>query len=144
MTTREEHETTVTFCAADDLVRIYSSYPPHVRQMREDDAYHEVRGGARWAEFEIPQELFNPMRGRRRPRALSDEQRVAAADRMRELRAIRAKSPDNYQGRRDELAAGGSEYQTATNSRRVAPRTAMPPPGDAIRDPNAVNGGASI
>lgn len=91
MTSLLEQETTVTYSRADGLVHIYSSIPSHVRRMRKDSAYTEVRSwGDDCGEFTIDHKLYDPMRGRRRPRAMTDEQKKASAERLRVAREKRA------------------------------------------------------
>lgn len=110
MTTRVEMETVAAFSVADNIVRIYSSYAPHIRKMREDPAYVEIRGGKDFAEFEITTEHFDLIRARRHPRHLNADQRAALAARMVEVRASRRISVGNNQDPCTEVASDGSTH----------------------------------
>ncbi len=76
-----EYETTVTYGWREPVVYVYSNIPSHVRRMRADDAFTEMRtfpatkGIPEGAQFTIPRSLFDPMRGRRRPRGPKAEVR---------------------------------------------------------------------
>ena len=87
MATREEQETTITFNAADRVVRVWTAYPPHVRKLRADDRAREVAGSPKgqtedvWGQFEIAASDFSVISFKRR---VSDEQRAVMAERARE------------------------------------------------------------
>jgi hypothetical protein len=71
-----ERETTVTYSPGERVVRIYTNVAKHVRAFRKDPAYTETRtwpadssnGLPEAATFEIRRDLYDPARGRRRPR----------------------------------------------------------------------------
>ena len=87
MATREEQETTITFNAADKTVRIWSSYPPHVRKLRGENRAREVDGSPTsqtediWGSFVVDASDYSVVSFKRR---VSDEQREAMAARARE------------------------------------------------------------
>ena len=71
-----ERETTISYSPGDPVVRIWTNVAKHVRAFRKDPAYTERRA---WAadpskeqleavSFEIRRDLYDPVRGRRRPR----------------------------------------------------------------------------
>lgn len=72
--TVSEYETTVAYGWREPVVRVYTNIPSHLRRMRADDAFTEVvthpagKNIPEAATFTIPRALFDPMRGRRRPR----------------------------------------------------------------------------
>lgn len=88
MATRDEQETTVTYNRGDNTVRVWTSYPPHVRKFRKDDRAKEVAGTPvdqtedMWAEFEISGDDFNVTGGFKR--RMTEEQRQAMSERARE------------------------------------------------------------
>lgn len=69
MPTKDEQETTVTQLR-DDVTRIYTANPVHLRKLRKDDRAVEIRGGDDWGQFEIAASDFSPITGfktRRKP-----------------------------------------------------------------------------
>ena len=86
---RSEQETTVTMVADEDIVRVWSCYPPHIRRMRGDDRFTERPTGF-GAEFVIQRANFDPIGGVKR--RVSDEQRAAMSRRMKDQQAGRAGS----------------------------------------------------
>lgn len=85
MATLDEQETTVTYTRADNVVRIYTAVPRHIRALRGNDRATETRSGDDWAEFTVPATEFDPVKGFKRRVTMSDEQRQAASDRMKAL-----------------------------------------------------------
>jgi hypothetical protein len=84
MSTLIEQETTVAAGRADDVVYVYSTVPKHLRKLRSDKRVTELEGDADWGRFEIPADQFDPLRGfKRASRQLTDEQRLAVAERFR-------------------------------------------------------------
>jgi len=90
MASREEQETTVTFNRADNTVRIWTAYPPHVRKLRKNDRATELEGSPAgqtediWGSFKISASDFDPLTGFKR--RMSPEQRQANADRLSQYR----------------------------------------------------------
>ena len=84
---RAEMETTVTFGVEEEVVRIYTCVPKHLRRLRNYEHATETRGGKDWGQFEIPVEFFDPLTGFKHKRKLSAAQREAASERMRAVRA---------------------------------------------------------
>lgn len=78
---RMEQETTVAFVADEDVVRIWSLYPPHIRRMRADGRFTELPSQS-GAVFTIGRAHFDPIGGVKR--RLSDETRAAMAERMKQ------------------------------------------------------------
>lgn len=90
MATLDEQETTVTYVRSDDVVRVYTANPAHLRRLRKDDRATEIDGGGDWGNFTIPTAMYDPMRGfksRRKP--LTPEQREQAAQRLTAARNSR-------------------------------------------------------
>lgn len=90
--TRDELETTITYTSADASVHIFTCRAPDYRKLAKDPRFYCVRqgnyeDGTTWGEFTIPIEQWNPIRGAKRASNLSDEQRQAAADRLRAARS---------------------------------------------------------
>lgn len=86
-----EQETAIAYSAADDTVQIWTCIPADVRALRKDDRFTETKSGTYndgtdWAQFEIPRKRWSTPRGARTTRAMTDEQRAAAADRLRNAR----------------------------------------------------------
>ena len=88
-----ERETTINWSPGEAVVRIYTNVAHHIRAFRADDAYKETHtypaeeGIFEAAQFEIDRDLFNPVRARKRPRVMSDEQRAVLAERMKKVSA---------------------------------------------------------
>jgi hypothetical protein len=90
MTARAEQETTVSAGRDDDMVHIYTSNVVHLRRLRKDARFTEVRGDEEQGFFMIPADLFDPIRGLRRKRApMTDEQRAEASARLAAAREAR-------------------------------------------------------
>lgn len=89
----DERETTVTVTDSSDVVRIWSAQRRYITRMRKNPAFTEVAAGhygtTEWAEFTIPTDSWNPASGAKRRVSMTDEQRQAAADRLRAARAGR-------------------------------------------------------
>lgn len=78
-----EQETTVTQLRNQET-HIYTSNPVHLRRLRKDDRAREVAGGEDWGEFRVEPGKFDPTKGfKRAGKPMSDEQRAAAAERLR-------------------------------------------------------------
>ena len=86
----EERETTITTSDADELVRVWTAQRKHITRLRKDSAFTQVRTGfhgtTEWAEFTIPADRWSPAGVRRKRPPLTEEQRQAAADRLRKAR----------------------------------------------------------
>ena len=91
MTARDEQETTITFMRDDEQVSVYTSNVPHLRRLRnlasDRDYVTEIRGGDDWGEFMVDAANFKLFSAIRNKRTMTDEQREAAAERMRALHA---------------------------------------------------------
>lgn len=82
-----EQETSITYSAADEHVHIWTCIAADVRTLRKDERFTEVTSGTyndgvQWAEFTIPRKRWSTPRGARTTRVLSDEQKVASAERL--------------------------------------------------------------
>lgn len=88
--TAEERETTVTASDADDTVRIWTAQRSVITRLRNHPAFTETgtgrHGTSQWAQFEIPADRWSPA-GVRRTLTLTDEQRAARGERLRQGRA---------------------------------------------------------
>ena len=87
-----ERETVVNTTDDDELVRIWTAQRRHITRLRKNPAFTEVASGhhesTEWAEFTIPARSWNPASGaKRRSRQMSDEQRIAASERLAAARA---------------------------------------------------------
>ena len=85
--TAAERETTVTVSDDSDAVTIWTAQRKHITRLRKNPAFTEVRAGyhgsTEWAEFTIPADQWSPASGAKRRSNLSDEQKRAAAERLR-------------------------------------------------------------
>jgi len=88
-----EQETTITIGRDEEVVRVYSSHLPHLRRLRKlanDDSkqgfVREVAGGDDWGQFEVNAASFHMFSAIRRKRVMSEEQRLAAAERLAAVR----------------------------------------------------------
>ena len=93
MTARAEQETTVSAGRDETLVYIWSNNPVHVRRLQKDGRVTQIDGDDMGGHFTIPREHFDPLRGfRRAKRVMTDEQREAAASRLRAAREAKGES----------------------------------------------------
>lgn len=89
MTIKDEQETTVTWLRSEKVVRIYTSDPAEARRLRAAEAVNQVRGDETWGDFTVPITAFHPLRGFKRKRTLTDEQRKATGERLKKAREAR-------------------------------------------------------
>jgi hypothetical protein len=86
--TAQERETVITLNDSDDLASIWTAQRAMITKLKANEAAvlveEGLHGSSRWASFTLPKELLS-LRSKRR--AMSEEQRVEAAERMRRLRA---------------------------------------------------------
>lgn len=85
--TREEQETIITACAADELAEVYTSDPIYIRKMdklveRDPENYKVKAKNSYSVTYTMPKRLL----GFRVPRVLTDEQKEAIAERFRRSR----------------------------------------------------------
>jgi hypothetical protein len=89
--TAAERETIINASDADDLVRIWTAQRRHITRLRNNPSFTEVATGhygtTEWAEFTIPADSWSAASGAKRRVTLTDEQRQAAAERLRAARA---------------------------------------------------------
>lgn len=85
-----ERETVVTTSDGDDLVRVWTAQRTVITRISRDDRFTIVDSGehegTRWVSATIPAEKWNPVTGAKRTRTMTDEQKKAAADRLRAAR----------------------------------------------------------
>lgn len=93
MTARDEQETTVSWMRDDDMVSIWTSNRPHLDRLRKlansdssKEYVKEVSGGEDYGDFLVSARNFKLFSAIRKPRVMSEEQRRAAADRLRNVR----------------------------------------------------------
>lgn len=91
MASAEERETTVTVTDADDYVMVWSNRRKDITKLRRNALVtivsEGVHDGTAWVEARIPADKWNPVTGiKRSRRPLTEEQRVAAAERLRAAR----------------------------------------------------------
>ncbi len=90
--TPPERETVVNATDADELTRITTGQRRFITRLRKHPSFTEVRtwheGTTEWAAFTIPADQWNPASGaKRRTRPMTEAERAAAAERLREARA---------------------------------------------------------
>jgi len=85
-----ERETVITVSDEDKLVHIWTAQRPVINRMQKHPSFTLLKAGtyegSPWAEFTIPADQWNPVTGAKRRSNLTDEQRAAAAERMRQVR----------------------------------------------------------
>ncbi len=91
MATAAERETTVTVTDESPNVLIWSAQRKYITRLRKHPSFTETRSGyhegTEWAQFSIPADQWNPASGAKRKRApLTEEQRLAVAERLRKAR----------------------------------------------------------
>ena len=88
--TLDEQETIVNATRADEVVRIYSAIPAHIRRLKKRENVTLVRSwsedGHEVCEFTVASGKWNPVTGVKRNRVMTDEQKAAAAERLRKAR----------------------------------------------------------
>lgn len=80
-------ETTINFVEGDDFALVWTNVRPHITALSKKIKPREsgINYDGRWAEFIVPVDLFRPAGIVGSKRNLSDEQREARAERMRNL-----------------------------------------------------------
>lgn len=90
MTARDEQEIVISWMRDDAEVAVYTSSAPHLRRLetlsQKHDFVRKVEGGDGWGDFRIRIENFKLFSAIRAIRVMSEAQRQAAADRMRNMR----------------------------------------------------------
>lgn len=82
-----ERETVITTSDGDNLVTIETWQRGYLGKLRRDNRFTEHPGGDDGhGIFTIPRKRWTPTSGAKRTRTLTDEQRAAAAERLRKLR----------------------------------------------------------
>lgn len=85
-----ERETIVTTSDGDDLVRVWTAQRTAITRISRDTRFTIVDSGehegTRWVSATIPADKWNPVTGAKRNRTMTDEQKRAAADRLRAAR----------------------------------------------------------
>ena len=85
-----ERETVITTSDGDDLVRVWTAQRTVITRISRDSRFTIVdsgeHGGTRWVSATIPAEKWSPVTGVKRTRTMSDEQKAAAAERLRAAR----------------------------------------------------------
>jgi hypothetical protein len=88
-----ERETVAAVTKADDVVRIWSAIRTHITATRRSPSFTEIScgrvDGTEWAEFDVPADTWNPVRGVKPSRKQSSEQKRAASDRLAAARAAK-------------------------------------------------------
>lgn len=85
-----ERETVITASDGDDLVRVWTAQRTVITRISRDSRFTIVDSGehegTRWVSATIPADKWNPVTGAKRNRTMTDEQKKAAADRLRAAR----------------------------------------------------------
>ena len=89
--TPDERETIVRIDDAEKVARIWTSRRTDITRLRKNPGAVETASGyhgtTQWAEFEIAPGNWNPASGiKRRSKPMTEEQRAAAAERLRQYR----------------------------------------------------------
>lgn len=91
--TAPERETVITMNDADDHMTVWTAQRPLITKLRAnpvatlvDEGYY---GSTVWAQFTLPADMLTLRSGKRK---VSDEQRAAAAERMKEMHARKKSS----------------------------------------------------
>lgn len=87
-----ERETAANYTDGDEVVRIFTCIRRDITAMRKKEQFVEIKTGfypgkVMWSEFEILREDFDIARAAKTKRNLSDEQRQALSDRLKNARA---------------------------------------------------------
>lgn len=90
----EEMETIVNISRVDDVVRIWTNIPSHVRAFSRRNLVTTVKtgneNGQPWGEFTIAKENYSPVTGiKRAGRKLTEEQRQVMAKRLEKARGAK-------------------------------------------------------
>lgn len=85
-TPRNEQETTVTWLRSEDVVRIYTTITADLKTLRENEKATQVRGDGEWGEFTIRVTDFAPLKGFKRKRKMTDEQKEALRERLKAMK----------------------------------------------------------
>jgi len=90
----DERETVINATDSDSHVRIWTAQPRYLGKLRRNPKFTETRhgrvDGTEWAEFTIPMDQWDPIRGAKPIRNLTIEQKSAAAARLAAVRAEKA------------------------------------------------------
>lgn len=97
--TGPERETTVTISDEDRTARIWTARRKDITKLRRNTKAIEVASGhhegTEWAQFEIPNDEWNPASGiKRKTKPMTPAQRQAAAERFANMRRARNASSD--------------------------------------------------
>ena len=89
-----ERETTVTYTAADDLVRIYTCIRRDITALKKKDQFTvesegRTKDGTPYCNFTIPVEKFNLANAAKRTLNLSEEEKQIRRERFEAARAKR-------------------------------------------------------
>ena len=89
--TASERETVINSDDDSGVVRIWTAQRRFITRLRKNPTFTEIgtgfHGTTEWAEFTIPADQWNPASGAKRRVTMTDEQRRAAADRLRAARS---------------------------------------------------------
>lgn len=93
MASFNETETTVTGVRADDYFLIGSNWPAHISRLDKEVAKGRaelVSERGEWREYKAHKDHFSPVTGWKSKRVLTEEQRLASAERLKLARANKA------------------------------------------------------
>lgn len=88
MTQMAEQETTITFGRTEEVVRIYTSVPAHIRRLDKDpratrtQVWYDEKGRPEAASFEVAASDWRPIAFKTRRREMTEEEREAARLRL--------------------------------------------------------------
>ncbi len=91
----EERETTIAYSDADDVVRVFTCLKRDLTAIKKNKAFKQVDGGVyrdgtEWGSFHLPMDKFGSVSSIvKRTRTMTDEQRVATAERLANARKAR-------------------------------------------------------
>lgn len=91
--TAPERETVITASDGQDFVDFYTAQAKVIRRLRKDDRVAIVAegefDGTEWVQARVAAHLWSPTGGLKRKVKMSEEQRLAAAERLRKAREAR-------------------------------------------------------
>lgn len=88
---KEEWETHLVYDQVDQVVRIYSTVPKHIRKLRSDERFRVDNDAGDVIVGEIKAADFNVLGGfKRKSKPMTEEQRAAAVARLQKAREARS------------------------------------------------------
>lgn len=86
-----EQETVIRWSPGDDLAHVWTNVPHHARHFDKDERYTLKSSSPDGAFFTIPKTEYNPVKGAKNRRKMTDEQRKVASERMKAIQKGRSR-----------------------------------------------------